>query len=266
MIYENITREEYVKLEGINASSLKPYYESVMNGNYEASLSRKESDAMRFGTMVHSLILEPEKFSNEYAIMPQSPINEKTGEPYGKTTKKYAEWYENLPKGKIYYSQDDFELIDRIQTNIDNNEPASKILKACPKRETAITWTDEATGIKCKALIDFMGDKIVGDLKTTRSIPIRDTEELTAKAIFWDLVSNRNLLQFSFYFDGCKANDLDVEKFAVIFAKNNGNCDIATAFLSDNSIEYGRDMYQRAMCNWIDKDENTGAFPSILEV
>ena len=50
MIYRNISRKDYVALEGVNASTLKHYYESALNGNYEMSKPRKETEAMFKGT------------------------------------------------------------------------------------------------------------------------------------------------------------------------------------------------------------------------
>ena len=263
MIYQNISREDYNKLEGINASKLKPYYESILNGNYENAKPRIESDAMFFGTTTHSMILEPAKFPTLYAPEPPEPTKE-DGSKINKNTKVYKEWKASLPTDKHYLNADQWQLLRRIQTNIDNNEPATKILNACPLRETGMTA--EIDGFKVKCLVDFMGDSIIGDLKTTRNIPLRDDDDLIATAIFWDLVATRNLLQFSFYYDVAIANDIDIKKFAVIFAKNNGNADVATVFLSDTSIEYGRDMYKKALDNWSNRNLNTGAFTNILEV
>lgn len=267
MIYKNITRAEYNKLDGINASSLKPYYESAMQGNYEASIPRKETDAMRFGTMAHSLILEPFEFPKIYEPMPDTaPINPQTNKNYGTDTKKYLEWLANLDPSKIYYTQEQYDLLERIETNISNNKPAQKILNLCPNRETAVSWVDDRTGHKCKALIDGLGPKIAMDLKTIKEIPLRFKKEQTEDAIRFELIKSRNLLQFAFYFDGCLANGLGIEKFAVVFAENNSACNVAAAILSDKTLDIGRNMYERALDNYINRDSNKSAFEELLEV
>jgi len=278
-IHLNITREEYNKLEGINASKLKGYYESALNGNYERSKPYKESDAMFFGTACHSMILEPHLFKDIYEVMPTCPEElwiKQTGKDKGQRYKKkpnaVKEWEDSLPTDKLYLSKEQDKILTRIKSNLGSNETAQKILNACPKRETAITWIDERTGLKCKALMDFIGDNILGDFKTTREIPKRFNldgtldEESTARAIRWDLIKTRNILQFSFYLDGCIANGLDVEKFAVIFAQNNGGCDTHSIFLSEESIDIGRNMYNRSLDNWIERDKNKGCFDGIMEV
>jgi hypothetical protein len=272
-IYRNISRKDYVALEGINASSLKPFYESSLNGNYERSKPWKTSPAMEFGTMAHSLILEGDTFDDLYCVQPVAPeelwtkqSGKDKGKRYTNKPNVVKEWEANLPKDKTYYSFEQLELLEKIKGNLDKNKNAQSILKACPNRESAITWMDEATGLKCKALLDFMGDKISGDLKTTRDIPSRETPEATANALKWEMVSNRNVLQFALYFDGLIANDIAVEKFAVIFAKNNGNCDTATAFLSDDTLNIGRNMYTVALQNWINREENASAFAELMEI
>ncbi len=264
-VYKNITRKEYVALEGINASSLKGYFESSFNGNYERNKPWSESKAMHFGTACHSLILEPVEFVKLYDKMPSAPTKD-DGSPINKNTKIYKEWKTNLPTDKIYLDDAEWNLLTTIQNNLDENSNAQKILKACPNRETAITWVDERTGLKCKALMDFIGDKIGGDFKTTREIPVRDDAFATATALKWDMIKNRNVLQFAFYFDGCLQNEIDIENFAVIYAKNNGNCDTATAFLTDETLQIGRDMYNVALDNWIDRDKNTSAFVELMEI
>lgn len=265
MIYKNMSREDYFALDGLNASTLKPYYESSLNGNYESAKERTETPAMRFGTACHCNTLEPDKFTKEYKIL-KLPINEKTGKEYGIDTKKSQEYLAGLPKDKKYLSISDLEILNEISFNLENNESAMKILKACPDREMALTWIDKESGIECKALLDFVGKKIAGDFKTCREIKFRNNQEDIAKAIRWDLISNKNLLQFAFYFDGLIANDIDIEKFAVIFAQNCGNCETLTAFLSEQSLEYGRQMYKRAMLNFANKDKNESAFNAIIEI
>jgi hypothetical protein len=264
-VYKNISREEYFKLPGVNASRLKPYYESALNGNYESSKERTETPAMRFGTACHSMILEPEKFVDVYDVL-ELPINEKTQKEYGADTKKAQEYIATLPKNKKYLSSEEFKMLGNIEANIANNKSAVKILNACPDREMALTWIDDESGIECKALLDFVGDKLAGDFKTTREIKFRTNPDDVAKCLQWELISNKNLLQFAFYMDGLLANDFEIEQFAVIFAQNNGNCETLTAFLSDYSLNYGRQMYSRAMLNLVNKDKNESAFKSIIEI
>ena len=265
MIYKNISREDYFAMHGVNASTLKPYYESSLNGNHESEKKRVETPAMRFGTACHSRILEPDTFDWIYDKL-KLPINEKTGKEYGIDTKKSQEYIATLPAGKKHLSFEEFETLEKIEKNLKQNTSAIKILTSCPDREMAITWTDNESGIECKALLDFVGHKIAGDFKTTKEIKFRNDPVDVAKVLQWELIGNKNMLQFAFYRDGLIANNINIERFAVIFAQNNGNCETLTAFLSDYSLEYGRNMYTRALLNYANKDDNQSAFNALIEI
>lgn len=264
-IIKNISRDEYNALPGVRASMLKSYYESSLNGNYESARDRVETPAMRLGSACHSFILENDKFVNDYRVL-ELPINENTQKPYGAETKVVKEYIATLPKDKIYISEGDTETLNQIDINIDNHQHATTILNACKDREFAVTWIDEESGVECKALIDFASDNMAGDLKSTREIKFRSTKEDIAKTLLWEIIGNRNLLQFSFYLDGLLANGLEIQKFAVIFVQNCGNCEVLTAFLSDYSLNYGRSMYSRAMLNYVNRESNVSAFNNIIEI
>ena len=55
------------------------------------TLRQEETDAMRLGSAVHMLALEPERFDEQYWIS-TGPINASTGKPYGRDTKKFTDW------------------------------------------------------------------------------------------------------------------------------------------------------------------------------
>ena len=55
-------------------------------------IAEAESPALALGRAAHCLILEGRPaFDREYVVS-EGPLNPKTGEPYGKSTKAYAEW------------------------------------------------------------------------------------------------------------------------------------------------------------------------------
>jgi len=51
-----------------------------------------ESPALALGRATHCLILEGRMAFDEQYIVSDGPVNAKTGEPYGKSTKTYSEW------------------------------------------------------------------------------------------------------------------------------------------------------------------------------
>lgn len=74
--YEGIPNEVYHAANGISSSQVKDARISLMyfHGRHiSKAISRESSDAMTFGTLVHTLALEPEKFEDEFAVFPDLP-------------------------------------------------------------------------------------------------------------------------------------------------------------------------------------------------
>lgn len=256
-IYKNISRKEYVALEGINASTLKNYLKSIRHGNYKLANPIKTTPAMAFGTMVHKYILEHDDFYNEYAIMPTCPEElwlKKDNTRYIKKPKAVTEWEDNLPSDKIYVSHEEMLKLNCIRDNLDRHDEAVSILDNAENRETAVTWVDKETGIKCKALIDYWGI-IAGDLKTTKEIKSANHLVRTCLDFGYDI-------QFAFYSDGLKENGIEVP-FTVIFAESGNEYDIAPFDLSDDFLSYGRERYRKCLANWEKRDNDIGLFPTI---
>ncbi|ECU9162019.1 TPA: exodeoxyribonuclease VIII [Salmonella enterica] len=74
--YEGVPNSAYHAADGISSSMLKDARISLMYfyGRYVAgTIKRETSDAFTMGSLVHSLILEPAKFDEEYAVFPGIP-------------------------------------------------------------------------------------------------------------------------------------------------------------------------------------------------
>ncbi|MDJ7444512.1 PD-(D/E)XK nuclease-like domain-containing protein [Salmonella enterica] len=74
--YEDVPNSAYHAADGISSSMLKDARISLMYfyGRYIAgTIKRETSDAFTMGSLVHSLVLEPAKFDEEYAVFPGIP-------------------------------------------------------------------------------------------------------------------------------------------------------------------------------------------------
>ncbi|ECI8026657.1 exodeoxyribonuclease VIII [Salmonella enterica subsp. enterica serovar Ramatgan] len=74
--YEGVPNSAYHAADGISSTMLKDARISLMYfyGRYIAgTIKRETSDAFTMGSLVHSLILEPAKFDEEYAVFPGIP-------------------------------------------------------------------------------------------------------------------------------------------------------------------------------------------------
>jgi len=123
----------------------------------------EDRPAYQIGRAAHTLILEGrQKFLAEYAI--GGPINEKTGQPYGITTKTFAEWA--AAQGKPVLTEEQTSLIEQMAAGVLSHDLARQLLaKGVAEAVVRTEWR----GVFCQIRLDFFsqlpGAAIV-DLKT----------------------------------------------------------------------------------------------------
>lgn len=123
------------------------------------------SAAFAMGRATHTVILEGEdQFKAEYAI--GGPINDKTGRPYGDTTKKFKEWAKE--QGKPVVSFDDVLIIESMRAGFAQNATAVKLISR-GRAEGVIRVS--MFGFNCQIRVDWLNPcEGIVDLKTTRNL------------------------------------------------------------------------------------------------
>lgn len=155
-------------------------------------VAEKDSSAYFLGTAAHKLILEGrDAFDTEYSIS-DGPVNEKTGEPYGRTTKTFQAWYAMQEKEII--STEDFGTIAKFQQSVWAHPVASELLSAGFPEAVVRA---EVEGVPCQIRMDWCDPerKLFVDLKTCAELKYFESD---AKRYGY-------LLQTPFYHDVIKA-------------------------------------------------------------
>jgi hypothetical protein len=133
---------------GYKAFKVSPkYYKS---GAWKA----KDTAALRFGSLVHCMVLEPDMAELRYAVAPDVDRRTKDGK---------AEWaaFEQVNQGKIIVAKSDLEIAMRVMEAARPYIPAG-IAEGAVQAET------EYGLIKCKP--DMYVDGVLYDLKTTSNL------------------------------------------------------------------------------------------------
>ena len=159
MASKKMTEQQYRTHPGVNKSTLWELRKSPAHYKYALEhQTEKDTPALRFGRALHTAILQPEEFKQNYVVAPDIDRRTKAGR---------GEWerflYESA--GKDVLSQDDFDTISGMYEAVYNDEDAAELLNGCTT-ETPLFWTDEATRIRCKCRLDAHKDGIVVDLKS----------------------------------------------------------------------------------------------------
>jgi len=159
-----ISNEAYHSGPGVSKSMLDTLDRSPMHywaAHLDPERPAKES-APHFdtGSAVHTLVLEPDLFDEEFAIAPA--LNRRTKE--GK--KAWAEFMEENA-GKILLTREQYDEARRMADSILAVPLARQLLQG-GTREKSFYWTDEETGLLCRVRPDYLRPDILVDLKTTK--------------------------------------------------------------------------------------------------
>lgn len=153
-VYRNIPDEEYRSWPAVSQSDLKTVLTSPrhlklsLDGKY-----RKESTGFSVGTLVHTQLLEPDRFASDVVVAEQ------------RRTKKYLE--EN--QGKILVTQTEMDDA-RYTADAINSVIGDVIQRALAAGDTELSmhWIDRESGLPCKGRLDIWDahTKSIIDLKT----------------------------------------------------------------------------------------------------
>ena len=137
------------------------YYKEITG-----QIEQRESSAFAIGRAAHCLILEGRHAFDRDYIVCNGPVNPRTGEPFGKTTKAYADWLEEQDREVI--SEKDFAFIMKLQAAVSIHPEALKLL-ARGEAEGVVRAC--CYGVPCQIRMDwFNPDHGLVDLKTCDSL------------------------------------------------------------------------------------------------
>jgi len=155
------TFAEYQLIEGVNWSSLKHLLKSPRHYLFAKSQPPEDTATLMAGRAAHTAILEPDRFPLDYAV-------------YSGATRRGSDWeaFKAANEGRTIIKSAEYMDALALRDSVREHKTASRYLSdGLPER--SITWTDEATGLKCKARLDYLrGDGFV-DLKTTANLDER---------------------------------------------------------------------------------------------
>lgn len=232
----------YSERMGVNASGLKDLLKSP--GHYRAlSLAPNEpSDAMRKGSLLHALLLEPERQCDVQAKEVFLPGDDGKGEPER-------------------YTRTAYDQARAMADGILRNEVARQLL-AKGQSEVSLWWHDPTHNLLCKGRMDFVSQAVVGKPLALDIKSARDNDE---RSFARDSVTYRYDLQAAHYCEGGRETGLyqhNAFAFVVVESKPpyhcivyfvgedaDGNYKHDDGFLSTGSQwrEYAMRLYGRCM-------------------
>lgn len=239
-IYDNLNNAEYHgDKSAVSKSGLDLIAKSPAHFQWARTHASNETPAMEKGSLIHTLVLEPEKVEDEYVILPPT-IKQRRG-------KEYDAFLLTVGERKVILATAMAEA-KLIAESVRANPVAERIIGDAVAFERSVFAEDFATGVLCKCRPDIVLANAIYDLKTTRNA--------NARSFSYSCRNYRYHVQAAFYTDVSRAAGMDVERFGFIAVDSDTMPYQCTVFhrMSQQAIDQGRaeyrenlETYQRCM-------------------
>lgn len=193
---------------------------------YLFGLTKEETPAMRFGTIVHRAMLEPDTYKEGFYVKPE-------GMRF--TTKEGQGWQSEHSERPII-TEAESEQIDAMVSSV-HCHPFAKRLLAGGTPEQSIFVEDNNGTLRKSRLDALTKGNVIPDLKTTESAALDQFERNVSRY--------RYHVQAAYYIDNCKLAGIDKQAFFFICVEKTPPYLTRCLSLNADVIEYGRNLYQR---------------------
>jgi hypothetical protein len=166
-----LSNSEYHSGPGLSASQLAAWVDTCpAYWQADQGQALEPSPSMRFGTLVHTMVLEPDKVDLYYATEPRELDGERVNKRKPAHRKALEAWRSSLDDGIEVVDRADWERAYEMSIAI-LRDPRWVAIREDHGAlvERSYSWTDEETGLLCKCRPDLYAAGIVLDLKTTRN-------------------------------------------------------------------------------------------------
>ncbi len=231
-LHYDISFKDYCEINAVSKSGMVGF-----NADPAGQWSHNEAEPSKVktvGTLVHTLLLEPSNFNDEYIIGPTKT----------KTTKA---WQESQKADKrIHLLQSELDSANAICEAVHANPDAMAYLS--PSITSAVKTSNEVTAFwlsedgYCKARYDLMqdfgrGNIRICDLKTTGSVNINTLTNT--------FVRYKYAMQQAFYQDSGKELGYNVfDEFPFICVSTTGGAKCVVIHLDKASVDRARQQYK----------------------
>jgi len=257
---------DYYKIDAVSNSMLSllkrspwTFYKTYVTTDPAEKMDSEETDAMRLGSAVHMLALEPEKFGAEYLVL-DGPINPTTGKPYGRDTKKFEAWLEAEKNananGRTILIREEFAEGLAIAQSFQSHPEIAAIMASRAEKffemENVFSYQFDSGAridLKCKldCVIPSLG--LIIDLKSSK--------DPSPYAWGWSAEEYGYHRQAAIYLDAMEAKYGQPFRFLFGAVRSRKPYEAGAYYLDPDSLSRGRKEYSDLMDEYLDR-KSTG--------
>lgn len=200
---------------------------------YISDLRVRPNRDMKFGTAVHTAILEPDKFATNYVRDEKHDMRTTKG-------KLMKAEFEEQNKGKEILTDVEMQMIDGIRNGVHKHAGLHEALDGSLKEHT-VFWLDQTTNILCKAKMDIL------TLGLSKSIDLKTTRDSSPKGFGHDVMDYNLYMQAAFYSDGIFATTSIFPTFLFAAIEKSEPYPVQLYELPTDLLDLGRKRYLRGL-------------------
>lgn len=208
-----------------------------------------DSDALAFGRLVHTVILEPHKLDT-YAVLDPEIIGVKANGDKAENPTATKAWRDAVFNAK----RDGLSIVgpatltkaEAMAEAIRNHPEAGRLLAQATHHEVS-AYADHPSGARVRARFDLIGPGFIGDIKTCRDADPENFGRVVNALMYHVSAAN--------YIDTARANGLNVDRFDLICVEKEptpgGDYRVSVLELHTDAITKGRDLMTEACQRWL---------------
>lgn len=231
-----IDAEDYRGRPGVNPSLLEIIFEQS-EAHAKAALdghNRRETEAMRFGTLFHARVLEPDTL--DYHVEPATYVDDKGVDQPWHGGRKFCKAWKAAHSDKPIVKQSDVGAIEGMAESLRNYPEFMELFRGGKSEQSLFATDSHDTLLKGRLDRLRLTGNVVLDLKKTKSCKREDFERQII-----DLGYHRRA---SFYLDLCQLCGLEKEVFILAAVEATPPYVAQLYRLSDAHIDAGRSEYR----------------------
>ena len=245
---------DYDSVDAVNFSTLKWMRRSPLHYRHNRDTRREDTDEFRLGRATHAAVFEPDRFLTDFVAWDHRTKKGKVGPRNGQAWDAFQEAHAGktiLPLEKL---QEATAIGDAVRAH-----PVAQRILSHGEAEKPLLWTDTATGLYCKAKLDWIAPAMndLADLKT-------DGKGINTWRFQRTMDSLGYYLQVAFYRRAClEVMGIDLTPVLIVVEKQPPH-DVAVWEVGNQTLEVADgelDELLERVAQCLDSGAWPGAFP-----
>lgn len=266
--HKDIPNEDYHGSSGVSSTTLKKMLtKTPAHVKHGQSNPMNSTANMNLGTAVHSLVLEPEQFDNDIAVMPDYS---------GKGSVELKREFKEANQGKTIITGEQLKTAEAMAESVKNHAEAMLLLDGAITESSIYWWyhsIDEDDNTEYKQVHKVRPDAL--GVSHPVCIDLKSCADATEDGFSKAVMNFGYHISAAMYLDGLNqcSEALEamgvfaVKHFMFIVVENTAPYVTAVYRLSEKDLELGKKLYRRAAFKYKKaKDQDWPALPGIREL